>query len=478
MRTPPWSTPAKLAGAAVLTALVAGCAVTPDYQKPGLTPPAAFRFQPEPPGAASIADSSWAEVYPDPVLQALIAEGMANNQDLQIAAARIERARAILGVARSAGLPQLNYRFDAGGENRFVPDSRSIGTAQVGTVGGALEAAWEFDVWGRIKRSTEAAQANLMAEEAVRHGVMLSLVADLSTGYFRLLQLDREVAIAQESEQVFRQSVDLYAKRFEAGRDNRLPVERARANYEASTAKVEDLRRLIALQEDAISVLVGGYPHAIARGRPLLSQPLTTTSVGPTTALLQRRPDILEAEQRMIAANAEVGVAIANKFPRIGLSALAGGLTAGFEGHWDEFGVWNLALSAAGPIFSGGRLQSIEKERRAHWDETVAGYRRTVLVAFRETADALAAEQTLARRRVALQNQVDALRRATELAATRYSEGRVGYYEVLEAQQLLYPAEDALAQTEGEQLVAVVSLYKALGGGWQQAASGASASAK
>jgi multidrug efflux system outer membrane protein len=202
----------------------------------------------------------------------------------------------------------------------------------------------------------------------------------------------------------------------------------------------------------------------------LLDQGAPPTAVGATSALLQRRPDILAAEQRMIQANAEVGVAIANKFPRIGISALLGGVDAHVDGNWSGFGVWNAAVTAAGPIFTGGRLRSVEEERRAHFQETVAEYRKTVLVAFQDTSNALAAQDALARQRLALESQVAALRRSSGFAFTRYDEGRASYFEVLEAQQQLLPAENALARTQRDQLLAVVDLYKALGGGWNTTA--------
>jgi multidrug efflux system outer membrane protein len=440
---------------------------SPDYKRPDTAPPAQFRGQTtSAQEAQSLADLPWWSVFNDQALQGLIGEGLSHNSDLRVAAARIEQARALVGVAHSQREPQLNYRAGVGGERTFVPTTTSVGAVTVGSIGGALEAAWELDVWGRIRKTEAAAQANLMAQEDIRRGVMLTLVSDIATGYFRLLELDRELAIAQDSSQVYQQTFDFFDRRFKAGRDSGLPVERAQANYEASGAKIADLKRLIAAQEDALSVLTGGYPRDIVRGRPLIDQSLPAAPVGATTALLQRRPDILAAEQNMISANAQIGVAVANYFPHIGLSALLGGIEANIHDKWLGFGVWSAGLSAAGPIFSGGRLESEYKNRQAYWDETVASYTKTVQVAFQETSDALAAQQALAQRRTALEAQVAALQRSAALARTRYDEGRATYFEILETQQQLFPSEDALAQTERDQLLAVVNLYKALGGGW------------
>jgi multidrug efflux system outer membrane protein len=440
-----------------------------NYQKPGSTLPSQFRSQVTPAEANSLADAPWWSVFSDPALQPLIAEGLHNNYDIAVATARIERARALIGVTESQGKPQLGYDASLGVEQTgVISNGDRFKDPVVGRLGAALTASWELDVWGRIRHATDASKADLLAQEDIRRGVMLTLVSDIATGYFRLLELDRELAIAKESAGVYRQTLDLFTLRFEAGRDNNLPVQRAQAAYDSSRARTAELTRLIAQQENAISILVGGLPRAIDRGRLLDDQSMPETPLGSTSELLQRRPDILRAEQTMISANAQIGVAVANFFPRVGLSALAGaqGLTLS-SGNAAGFGVWNAAIGLAGPIFSGGRLESEYKERQAFWDETVADYKRTVIVAFQETSDNLVAQQTLVDRRAALESQVTALRRASELALDRYDAGRANYFEVLEAQQQLFPAEDALAQTRRDQLLAVVGLYKALGGGWK-----------
>ncbi len=454
--------------AAILPLALAGCVVGPDYERPEIAQPDTFRSQITAGEAQSFADLAWWEVFNDPALQKLIGESLQNNNDLAIAAARIEQARAIVGEVKSEGLPQVNYNGFAGGEETFVPTPNEIGTAEFASIGGVLEAAWELDLWGRIKRQTEAARANLYAQEEVRRGIMLTLVSDVANGYFRLLQLDRELAIARESETTFGTTHRLFSARYQAGRDNRLPTERAMAALSSAESRVANLKIQIAQQENALSVLAGGYPHAIERGRPLTAQTLPATPVGLTTDLIQRRPDIRRAEQDMIAANAEVGAAIAERYPRIGLAALAGVIGVNGEGGFDgTFGLWRAGATLAGPIFTGGRLESLYNERKAYWDETVAQYRQTILIAFRETSDALVAQQVLVDRRAALERQVAALRQSVELADIRYRGGRASYFEVIEAQQQLYPVEAELARVQQDQLVAVVNLYKALGGGWK-----------
>jgi multidrug efflux system outer membrane protein len=457
-----------LAAAVALIAL-AGCVQGPDYHRPTFAAPQTFRAQVSPTEAASFADQPWWDVFGDPALQDLIHSALKNNYDLQVAVARIEQARALVDVAVSEGRPQIDYDVGVGAERTFVPGPRGTSAATtVTSVAGAIRASWELDLWGRIQRSTEAAQANLLAQEDARRGVMLSLVSDLATAYFRLLELDRELQIAQDAAKNYGKSYDFFNVRFKAGQDSRLPVVRAKANYDASNATIADLKRAIGVQEDAISILLGGFPQDVVRGRPLGEQSFPATPPGATTALLQRRPDIAQAEHVMMRANAEVGVAMANFFPRIGLSALLGGLSAGVGGGpWNEFAVWNLALSAGGPIWHGGQLQAIYNQRRAFWDETVADYKKTVISAFQETSDALHAQQNLGARREALEAQIDSLRSSSSLARNRFDEGRASYFEILEADERLFPAEAELARTQRDQLLAVVDLYRALGGGWQ-----------
>jgi multidrug efflux system outer membrane protein len=448
--------------------LVAGCTQGPDYQRPEIQMPAEFRSPTSLVTASSLADLAWWDVFKDPVLKGIINEALANNLDIQVAAARVEQARALVGVAKSQALPQIGYQAGGSANGSYLPLPSGADSVTYAEANAGLGAVWELDIWGRIKRSTEAARARLLAEEDVRKGVLLSLVSDVATAYFDMLSLDRQIAIAVESAKVYRENVDFYTLRFDAGRDTRLPVERARANYAASLERIADLKKRVAQQENILSVLVGGYPKSMPRGLPLTAQTMPQTPVGATTALLQRRPDIQRAEQMMVNANAEVGVAAADYFPRIGLSAFVGGQGVTISNAVDaSFGIWNVAGTLAGPIFSGGRLRATEANRKAYWDETVAAYKKTILVAFQETSDELAAQKGLAEQRVALEAQVAALQRAVDLAQLRFDAGRANYFEVLEAEQQLFPAQYQLARAQRDQLVTVVNLYKALGGGWQ-----------
>ncbi len=441
--------------------------VGPSYKQPDAKPPEDFRSQISPSEAASLADLPWWKVFNDGALQSLMATALAHNYNLRLATARVEQARAQVGVAASQLYPQIGYQGTATREKTFVPLPQAPGNVTFNAFAGLFDVAWELDVWGRIRRSTEAARAGLFAQQAVRRGVMLTLVSDVATAYFGLLELRREFEIAQESSQTYQQTLALFTQRFEFGKDSKLPVVRAQAAYESSLADIARLRRAIVQQENAISLLLGAYPQAIETGTQLVAQSMPSAPLGETTDLLQRRPDMLESEQNMIRANALVGVAVADFFPRIGLSALYGGQSQNIGDVLDSsFSIWNITGGLTGPIFQGGLILSTYYAQRAFWDETIQQYKQTVLVAFREVSDALIAQQTLVAQRAALEARVASLKEAVDLALLRYKVGKASYFEVLEAEQLLFPAEDALAQTQRDQLLAVVDLYKALGGGW------------
>jgi len=446
---------------------VAGCAVGPNYHRPEVKPVAQFRAQVGPSEASSVADLPWWQVFNDKALQGLITEALLNNYDLQVTVARIDQAREQVTIVRADLFPQVGYQAIAAREKGFNPLYAAKQNITYNTFGVAANAAWELDVWGRIRRSTEAAQANLYAQEDVHRGVMLTLASEVASSYFFLIELDRELAIAQESATVFKQTLDLFTQRFEGGKDTKLAVTRAQAAYQSSEAAIAALNRAIVQTEDSLCVLLGIYPRPIARGKRLEEETMPATPVGETTAVLERRPDILQAEQVMIGANAQIGVAVANYFPVIGLSALFGG-----QGQHPEdivksaFSVWNIGAGLSGPIFQGGRLNATYHAQQAYWDETIAEYKKTIVTAFQETSDALIAQQTLVAERAALQEQVKALRESVDLALQRYGGGKASYFEVLDAEQQLFPSENALAQTQRDQLLAVVNLYKALGGGW------------
>ncbi len=440
--------------------------VGPQYRRPPVETPEDYRGRIGPADAASFADLPWWEVFGDPMLQRLVSQTLAGNYDLQSAVANVEQARAQVGIAASEFYPQVGYRGTAERQREFLIPGRPNTTFNVFL--GAFNLAWEIDVWGRIRRSTEAARARFLASEEARRGVVVTLVSDVAADYFQLLELDRELAIAHESADTYGRTLDVFTQRYLGGTDTKISTSRAQANLQASIALIASLERQIVQQEDAISVLLGTNPAPIERGMPLVAQATPPTPPGLTTALLHRRPDIRQAEQGMINANAAIGVAVANFFPTVGLSTLYGGESSKIGNIVKDSGsIWNIAANVSGPLFQGGRLIESYYAQKAFWDETIAQYRATIVEAFREVADALVAEVRLAEQRTAQEAQVAALQEALDLSLLRYKTGLANYIEVLDAAQLLYPAEAALAQTQRDQLLAVVNLYKALGGGWE-----------
>ena len=294
-------------------------------------------------------------------------------------------------------------------------------------------------------------------------------MSEVASNYFQLLELDRELAIAHESAETYRQTLDVFTKRYRGGTDTKISTSRAEANLQASLSTIAALERQIAQQENAISVLLGTNPRPIQRGMPLVDQPVPVTPVGLTSELLRRRPDIRQAEQAMIGANAGIGVAVANFFPTIGLSTLYGGASNKIGSVLkDSASLWNIAANLSGPIFQGGKLLESYYAQKAFWDETIAAVprddRRGVQRGRRRAGGAGAARRAAGGAGGA---GGGAPRTRSQLSLARYHTGLTNYIEVLDAEELLYPAESALAQTRRDQLVAVVNLYKALGGGWQ-----------
>jgi len=454
---------------AALVALAFGtaCAVGPKYVRPPIAAPDDYRGQVAVLEATSIADLPWWEVFDDPVLQQLVTEALAANYDLKIAAHRVLQAKALLGVARSPFYPQIDYGGAAGRQR--TPELLDTPGATYDLFYGAFSLAWELDVWGRIRRSSEAAQEALFATEEFRRGVLLSLATGVAEAYLSLLELDRELEIAIATTASFQETLDLFTRRFEGGVGNKLQVARAQAALALTQAQIPDLERRIVVQENAISVLLGRNPGPIPRGTALVDRDAPpATPPGLPSALLERRPDILQAEHEMASANAQVGVAVANFFPRIGLTALYGGQSTELSDiAKGAFSIWNVAGNVAGPLFQGFSLYQQWRGQKEFWEETRASYEQTVITAFAEVSNTLTAQTKFAEVRTAQEVAVRAYQEAVRLSRIRYDSGLAGYFEVLDAQQQLFPAEITLAQVQLNQLLTVVTLYRALGGGWQ-----------
>lgn len=453
---------------AVLVATLAGCAVGPNYTPPVVDAPPTYRGEEAAVDTKSFADMPWWDVFQDTALTGLINEALANNYDLRIAASRVEQARYAVGVTRADMLPQAGYDGSAARGKVFNGTTPNETT---NTFFAAFQLAWEIDIWGRIRRATEASLANLFATEDVQRGVILSLVTGVAQAYFELRELDLELEIAKRTQESFQDTLDLFTRQLLGGVGNKLATSRAAAALASTAATIPDLERLIVAKENQLSILLGRQPGDIARGAVLTQQTYPPgIPAGLPVGLLERRPDILQAEQTIVAANAIVGVSIANFLPRIGLTSLYGGQSTELDNILKVKGaanVWSVGGALTGPIFQGGRLYYDYKSTVAVWEEAKLAYQQTVLNALAEVSNALVARQAFAASRVELERQVTALQDAVRLATIRYTGGLASYYEVLEAQQQLFPAENALARTQLNQLVAVVQLYRALGGGWR-----------
>ena len=474
----------------LLTALLCGvllslaaCSVGPNYKRPAVAVPAAYRgvasdsatkapvaapsTTPASHAASSLGDEKWWEVFQDKELQGLIKTALQNNYDVRIAAARVLQAQAQLGITRADQFPSLGV----GG------NITSVRNPQIGPIPGyevtqgqlTASAAWNLDFWGRYRRATEAARATLLANEWAQKNVMATLVASVASDYFQLRQLDLELEISKRTLDSRRDSLELTKTLEEHGINSLLDVRQSEQLVYTAAAEVPDLERQIAQEENAISILLGNNPGDIPRGLKLTEQPhAPEVPVGLPSALLERRPDIREAEQNLVAANAQIGVARAAYFPQISLTGTAGyesaALTSLFTG---PAGVWTLAGSLTQPIFEGGRLKSGVRLAEAQHEELLLTYQQSIQGAFRDVSNALVAYRKNREFRIQQEHLVESAQDAARLSQTRFKAGTTDYLEVLTNEANSFSAELALAQAEGNELNALVQLYQALGGGWE-----------
>src|SRR5262245_19019136 len=450
--------------------LLPACMVGPDYRRPSVTAPTDFR------GARaqqqdSLADLPWWEIFKDETLRELVKSALANNYDLAAAVARVEQARQVAAQAKSEYFPHLNYSSILSyGHNQFVNSPASNMPGAQGFLLGVASATWEADLWGRIRRTNEAARADYLASDEARRGVMLTLASDVSQAYFELLGLRLQLEIARETAQSYSTTVDLFTARLRGGKGNALQTSRAEGDLATAAASVPELERIIGLKENQISVLTGQNPGAIETKVKLLEEviPLDVPA-GLPSALLERRPDVLSAAQAVRAANAQIGVVQAAFFPAIGLTTFFGKLSTPLsELSSGNTNAWSLASNFSGPIFHFGGIKARKREAIANWEQATAQYRQTAVNAFRDVSDALISREKYESIRGELIKSVQANQQAVGLARMRYLEGLSSYVEVLDALQRLYPAQLSLAQTEINRRLVIIQLYKALGGGWKQ----------
>jgi len=429
-----------------------GCLLGPNYKRPAITAPPTFRGQAtvEP---NSWADQGWWDIYSDPYLTALIKEALANNYDLKTAIARAKEAQAYLRVARSGYFPQVDVESAVQRDHGVYKNDpelqlpTSVQTTNL-YLGGFLT-TWEIDLFGRIRRSNEAANAAYLGTEEARRGLMLLLISEVAQAYLELVELDRRQGIAQASRDAFEATYTLFNKRFGAGIVSRLQVTRAEAALASAEATLNDVERQVAEKEDQICVLAGRNPGPVQRIAPDKEfNPPPTVPSGIPSNLLERRPDIRQAEENLRNASANIGVANANFFPQFGLTGLLGRVSPELSSlSAGTADIWALASSFSGPIFTAGRLRNEYRAAVDVFDQAKNQY-------------ALSASETQQKR------EVTALEDSVAIARRRYLGGLASYYEVLEAQQLLYPAEISLSQTSRDRRLAIVNLYRALGGGW------------
>jgi multidrug efflux system outer membrane protein len=463
----------KLAAITLLALGFTGCTVGPRYKRPPVDVPTAHRgIEQENAGkteAASIADQKWWELFQDQQLQQLIHTALEQNYDVRIAAARILEAQAQLGITRANQFPQAN----AGAASNVVrvPAQPALPVATNGSATQlSVSAAWELDFWGKFRRATEAARANLLASEWAKQQVISTLVSNVATAYFQLRELDLELAISQETLASRRDSLKLTQLLADHGSTSLLDVRQAEQLVYTAGEQIPDLERRIQQQENLISTLIGKNPGEVARGLKLTEQPhLPQVPAGLPSALLERRPDIRQAEEQLVAFNAQIGVAKAAYFPQITLTGDAGYQSPALSNLFTSpAGFFSFGGSLVQPLFAGGRIRSGVKLAEAQRDEAVLTYKKTIQLAFQDVADSLIAYEKDQEFRQQQQLLTNAAEDAAHLSDVRYKGGATSYLEVLTNQTNYFSAQLNLAQSQLNELNALVQLYRSLGGGWQQ----------
>jgi multidrug efflux system outer membrane protein len=469
---------AALALAAGFLALLSACMVGPNYQRPQMPAPPAYRFFEGEEQAQSIADTPWWEIAKDPQLQALIRESIANNLDLRTATARVAEARAQYGIARSFLFPEVGveggYSAEQASRLSEPPQGTAAGkTYQNWSVGFPI--SWEIDLFGRIRREKQAAFAAYLATEEGRRAAVITLVADVASTYLFLRELDLQLDVARRTVETNEETVRFYEKRLQGGVSNRLEVDRAIANRSRTAVVIPRLEQQIAVTENALCFLLGRPPGPIERGEALSDEYVTPkVPVGLPAALLERRPDVLAAEQLLVASNANVGAAKALFFPRISLTGILGTLSGDFSNLLkSDANLWQVSPSLFAPIFQGGRIKRNYEASKARFEQAAAQYQKAALNSYREVANALVGVKKLGEARLELEDGVAALQSAAALSRSRYDAGLASYLEILNADEQLFDQQLQLAQLRGEEMRAFVELYRALGGGWQPEAEAA-----
>jgi multidrug efflux system outer membrane protein len=451
-----------------LAFVLTGCMVGPDYVRPKVETPAAWRFEEK--EARDFADTAWWEAFGDPVLSELIITGLHENKDLGIAAARVKQARGRYAIARAPLFPVVGASVTAERERASDRDATALSASTKNPADlyqPSLLASWEIDLWGKLRRESEAARAELLASEEGRRAVVLTLVASIADGYVQLLNLDQQLEIARLTAKTREESVRLFTLRFQGGDVSELEVQQARSEYQQVMVTIPAIENAIARQELALNVLVGRNPGPVARGKTLAELGMPHVPSGLPSELLSRRPDIREAEQNLVAANARIGVARAQLFPAITLTGLSGWSSTQLENLFTgPARTWNWGAGLTQPIFAGGALTELVKTSEAVREESVLQYEKAIQNAFRDVEDALVTQRRTREQLEAQEGQVAALRGYARAAKLRYEGGYSSYLEVLDAERNLFSAELNATSLRGQLFQALVNLYQAMGGGW------------
>ena len=447
---------------------LAGCMMGPDYKRPDVDTPQAYRVEVK--SAADLINSAWWEQFEDPVLNELIKTALAENKDVRIAATRVEEFLGRYGVTRSQLFPQVATQFGAGSQRISTVTQPAVASTQSNTFDSFsldLGMSWEIDLWGKLRRATEAARAELLATEQARQTVILSLTSGVATSYVTLIDLDRQLAIAKSTADSRGEFFRIIKLRFEGGVVSEVELNQARSDYEFALSTVPVIEKQIAQQENALSVLLGRNPGPIARDRTLDKLVLPQVPADLPSSLLERRPDIRQSEQLMVAANARIGIAKAQFFPTISLTAILGTASSAlgnlFKGASQT---WSYGGTVTQPIFTGGNLISQLRVAESQQKTALLQYQKSIQTAFQEVNDSLI-DQTKTREQLAAQaRQVDSLRNYARLARLRYDNGFTSYLEVTDAETKLFNAELQYAQSQGQLFFALINVYKSMGGGW------------
>ena len=456
---------------AIAFLMLTGCTLGPKYKRPQVTVPDTYRgLAPDasPQTVASLGDEKWWSVYQDTQLQALIREALAQNYDVRIAAMHVLQAQATLGITRADQFPTVTA--GASTSNERFPATRITPAFETSPTSLNLSLFWELDFWGKFRRATEAARATLLATEWGQKAVISSLVSNVASAYFQLLELDSEMNISRRTLDSRKESLRLVEVRAKGGATSLLDVRQSEQLVYTAAGAIPDLERRIEQQENFISILLGRNPAPVTRGKPLIENPiLPVVPAGLASSLLERRPDIQSSEQQLVAANARIGVAKAAYFPQITLTATGGYQSSALTNLFtDPAGFWSVGGQLLQPIFTAGKIRSNVRLTEAQQQEAVLVYLQSIQQAFREVSDSLIAYRKNQEFRAQQELLTNAAQDATRLADMRYKGGVTSYLEVLDSDTRYFDAQLGLAQAQLNERLALVQLYNALGGGWQQ----------